>query len=303
MKPLIPLTQNDIGDLAEQMQATFKLYGYEFYEEKVKNEVKRPLMRYYGGKWRIAPWVISFFPKHSTYVELYAGAASVLLRKEKAPKEICNDLCGLMVNFFKVLADEELSKNLVDRLRLTPYSREVYYQKMGTSPIDKAAWVFINGGMGFGSTTPNKVAGFVYQGKNPAGSYFGTVDGLDAAINRLRGVIFENRPAMRVLKDNDDEGVLFYADPPYFGVRKGEDAYYKHQMNEPDHEELAMSLLAAKGFAVLSGYENRIYDSMRGLKKFSKEAFTGNRKKSLECVWVTEKTLDALRSSDLPISF
>lgn len=36
--------------------------------------VQRPVVRYHGGKWREAPWIISHFPPHQTYVEVYGGA-------------------------------------------------------------------------------------------------------------------------------------------------------------------------------------------------------------------------------------
>lgn len=42
-------------------------------------DVHAPVMRYHGAKWRLAPWIVSFFPDHDTYLEPYGGSAGVLL--------------------------------------------------------------------------------------------------------------------------------------------------------------------------------------------------------------------------------
>ena len=35
---------------------------------------RRPALRYHGGKFLLAPWIIEHLPDHRTYVEPYAGA-------------------------------------------------------------------------------------------------------------------------------------------------------------------------------------------------------------------------------------
>jgi site-specific DNA-adenine methylase len=32
--------------------------------------ITRPSLRFHGGKWRIAPWLISLFPPHRIYVDI-----------------------------------------------------------------------------------------------------------------------------------------------------------------------------------------------------------------------------------------
>ncbi|MDH3195533.1 MAG: DNA adenine methylase [Hyphomicrobiales bacterium] len=86
------------------------------------NAPTRPVLRWHGGKWRLAPWIMAQFPPHRVYVEPFGGAASILLRKPRTYAEIYNDLDSDVVNLFRVLRSNRASE-LIEALRLTPFAR------------------------------------------------------------------------------------------------------------------------------------------------------------------------------------
>ena len=76
---------------------------------------------YYGGKYYIADWIISFFPKHDVFVDVFGGSGAILLAKPPSKIEVYNDIDKNLTSFFKVLRDN--TEELVDYLYLTPVSR------------------------------------------------------------------------------------------------------------------------------------------------------------------------------------
>jgi len=108
-------------------------------------------MRYHGGKWRIAPWIISHFPPHRVYVESFGGAASVLLRKARSYAEVYNDADGEIVNLFRVLRDNTQAESLRRAVELTPYSREEFIEsyKSTQDPIEQARRTLLRAFAGF----------------------------------------------------------------------------------------------------------------------------------------------------------
>ncbi len=116
------------------------------------NALTRPLVRYHGGKWRLAPWIVGFIPAHRVYVEPYGGGGSVLLRKPRSYGEIYNDLDGEIVNLFRVVRDR--GEALVRVLELTPFAREEFLDGWHVSddPVEQARRTLIRAYMGFGSS-------------------------------------------------------------------------------------------------------------------------------------------------------
>ena len=223
----------------------------------------RPLLRYHGGKWRLAPWVISHFPPHRIYCEPYGGAASVLLRKSRSYAEIYNDLDGEIVNLFRVLRDPAQARELVRLLTLTPFARaefELSYITTG-DPIEQARRTVARSFMGFASTVTGKGStGFRSNanrsGTTPAHAWRNYPAALTHTISRLRGVVIENRPAHAIIHSHDDPETLFYIDPPYPNETRNPrwaGNAYRHEMADDDHRALASLLHSIEGMAIISG--------------------------------------------------
>lgn len=82
----------------------------------------KPILKYPGAKWRLAPWIIEHLPAHESYIEPYFGSGAVFFNKERARVETINDLDSEVVNFFRVC--RERTGELADAFALTPWSRE-----------------------------------------------------------------------------------------------------------------------------------------------------------------------------------
>lgn len=264
--------------------------------------INHPLIRYHGGKFRLASWVISHFPKHTCYTEVFGGAAGILLQKPRAYSEVYNDLDGDIVNLFAVLRSERNRTKLIEQLILTPYARgefELAWEHTDDE-IERARRVIIRAQMGFGSAGATKgKTGFRIDTKRQ----YGTAQSLWAEYpqhlasigQRLSGVLIENRPAIKVLKDHDAPTTLHYLDPPYVldtrytGAKNAR--IYRHEMSHEDHQTLLQVLLELEGKVIISGYSSELYQSylskwkcVKTNARISSGRGTGLR---TECLWIS----------------
>lgn len=228
-----------------------------------------PSMRYHGGKWRLAPWIIEHFPAHRVYVEPYGGAAGVLLRKPASYAEVYNDLDGDVVNLFHVLRSPDLRYQLLEALTLTPYSREEFTLAWAPcgDPVEKARRLVIRAEQGFGSAGATKGnTGFRVDVKRQYQTaihvWSRVPDRLRLVAERFSEVMLERCSALELMPRYDGDETLFYIDPPYeISTRKTRNAY-RHEMSLSGHRDLLAQLRAMKGFVVLSGYEHAAYDEL-----------------------------------------
>lgn len=234
----------------------------------------RPVLRYHGGKWKLADWITRQFPPHRVYVEPFGGAASVLMRKTRSYAEVYNDQWDVVVNVFRVLRDPKKARQLQRSLELTPFSRTEFEKtsrrrpKRGTD-VECARLTILRSYAGFGSASTNgeHSTGFRCNsnrsGTTPAHDWANYPKQITAFVERLRAVVIENRPAVEVISQHDGAETLFYTDPPYphstRNMQRG-NAAYAVEMNDNDHRGLAEILHQVEGMVVLSGYPCDLYD-------------------------------------------
>lgn len=267
---------------------------------------QRPILRYYGGKFRLSSWIQTFFPEHETYVEPFCGAAGVLRSKPRSPIEVLNDRNRRLTNLLRTIANPCLAKQIAAMISETPYSHHVYYEARDPhpDPVVDATRMIILGHMGHGSTAAagGKLSGW-RRGVRTAGSHSAKEWSLLPAqiplwTERLRGVYLENDDAFRVLKCWDRPTTLFYVDPPYLLETRTTRNGYRHDMEESDHKILARTLNRLNGFVVLSGYPSALYESLYpGWTRIDKKALADAGRIATECVWLSPRTATALFES------
>lgn len=251
----------------------------------------RPLVRYHGGKWRLAPWIISHFPSHRIYVEPFGGGGSVLLRKSPCYAEVYNDLDGEIVNLFRVTRD--CGEQLVRLLELTPFSRSDFSQSYTphADPVEQARRTVIRAFMGFGSNSHNRLTGFranaSRSGTTPAHDWRNFPAALVKTIDRLRGVVIENRDGIACMKQHDGVATLHYVDPPYVSDTRDKGNDYRHEMTDDDHRILAAALSEMKGMVIVSGYPSALYEEiLAGWKRVERKSHADGARDRTEVLWM-----------------
>ena len=272
---------------------------------------RRPALRWYGGKWMLAPWIIAHFPKHQVYVEPFCGAASVLLRKPPCYAEVINDLDQSVVNLFRVLRSDRADE-LITALNLTPFARDEFVSAYDDTdcPVERARRLIIRSFMGFGSNAHHRATGFRANsnrsGTTPAHDWSNYPDALRAIVERIKpldgssdGVTVENRDAKACMAQHDAPTTLHYVDPPYvLDTRSDTRTDYDHELSDDDHAELLTFLRGLRGMVVLSGYPSDQYDAaLADWRRVERVAFADGARKRTEVLWINPAASAAGRSS------
>ena len=263
------------------------------------------VLKWHGGKHYLAAEIIKLMPPHIHYVEPYAGGLSVLLAKEYiGVSEVVNDLNGLLINFWRVLADPALFAEMIRILQATPCSESAYDAADTAADagdfdfadrVGSAVRFFIRcrqsrAGTFKGFTTLAKTR--VRRGMNELPSaWWSSIDGMAEVHDRLSRVVILCRDAIDVIKTEDGVGTLFYCDPPYLHSTRQTLNAYSFEMSENQHIRFLTTIGLVAGRVMVSGYDSELYNDMlkgwtRHLFDVPNNAASGETKRRMtEVVW------------------
>jgi DNA adenine methylase len=281
---------------------------------------RKNLLRYYGSKYNIAPWILSFVTQHICYVETHFGGGSVFFRKKPSKLEIINDISRDVVNFFYVVRDH--LDEFIRVVELTPYARDEMeltnltvknppkwvwnsdtfrFEPEGISPIELARRFYVRSRQGrTGNTSAWRTTWRPdHNGKRTKSllQEFNEVDHIYACCNMLKMAQIENTDALDVIRRYDEPETFFYLDPPYLHETRGSNwTYaYQHEMSRDDHAALAERLNRINGMAIISGYPSAFYKELYEDRAWHLETTTTRDnlgQEKTEAVWINPKTWD-----------
>ncbi len=214
--------------------------------------VATPFFPWAGGKRRLAKHIIPLFPKHTCYVEPFAGAGAIFFIKEPSKVEALNDINGELTNLYRV-AQRHLEE-FMRHFKWAIVSQEIFELMKRTDPstltdIERASRFYYLQKLTFGGLSGKNT----YAGKTsglPGLNLLRLEEDLSQAHVRLARVFIENRTWQECIRRYDRDHTLFYLDPPY--LMPGVKGMYGHEFGAEQFEEMSATVRSIKGKAIIS---------------------------------------------------
>ena len=267
-------------------------------------------LKIHGGKagfnGKLAKWIISLFPEHTHFVDVFFGGGSVTLFKPQNliqnHSEVANDINKALTNFWKVLQDNTKFNELRLLCEKTPFSQIEWQEAEDYRPKEipdvLAAWKFFircrqsrSGQMkDFATLSKSRTR----RGMNEqASSWLSAIECLDEIHARLSRVVITNEDFEDCILKNDAPNTLYYSDPPYLSYTRTAQNVYEFEMSFEDHVRLLRTLTRIKGKFLLSGYNSELYNIVAQENRWKKYEFeivnnaSADKEKRImtECLW------------------
>lgn len=207
-----------------------------------------PIFPWIGGKRRLADLLLSRFPAHSCYVEVFAGAAALYFLRPPAGVEVINDVNRDIVGLYRVVQNH--LEEFVRQFKWLLTSRTTFEWLRDTKPetltdIQRAARFYYLQHTCFGGKVEGQTFGVTTT--SPPVNLLRVEEHLSAAYMRLAGTCIENMDWHDLIDRYDRPHTFFYMDPPYwqtegYGVAFG----FEH------YERMAARMRTLQGKAMVS---------------------------------------------------
>lgn len=265
---------------------------------------------YMGGKYKLVKKISSRL--HATgktcLVDVFGGSGAITLHSG-FKKRIYNDINGDIVNLFRVMADDRNRRALLRKLKWTPTSRQIfkddyaifvqggYSFRLVDCKLERARMTFYRHIFCFGGKT--RTGGFAVSTGDRSqikeiNKYHNVLKDFSAFGKEFSNIVIENLDFTDLIEiyGYRDETV-FFVDPPYPGFS----AYYSDNLDNYQHERLAVMLTRIPAPVICTFYEHPLvkklypaegwkYETVNG----SKNAVQGGNNRADELI-LTKKTL------------
>jgi DNA adenine methylase len=194
------------------------------------------------------PKLLSLIPEHAAYIEVFGGAAALLLNKPPSALEVYNDWDSELVNLFEVVRDDVDS--FIKRADWLLYSRELNEKwkedlKNGIVSEDR-----VERALRFWFLMRSSFAAHPYKGwafakrenRSRPQSIINAVSSIRAIHDRLKTVEIDHLDFRRCIENRDARENFLFLDPPYLDAEE----YRLGVFTLQDHTDLANILQHAK---------------------------------------------------------
>ena len=234
-----------------------------------------------GGKSRIAGWIVRHLPKgyaDKHYIEPFFGGGAVFFKKTPSKIETVNDIDSSLMNFWKVMSDPELYKELKEKvdkyLHFQEHWKECKRYLKDNDPTNKVQhaycyWVFTQASFSYSTTSYGYTIG-VNSAPKP-GLMQSKISFFDNVFKRFKKTQIFSENALNLIKRLDNVESIFYLDPPYPETRQ--DAYRKNTFGKEQFMELLQILRCIKGKFMLSCYQKE-WMKLKGWNVYKKKTLS-----------------------------
>lgn len=210
-----------------------------------------PILAWPGGKRRLAKTLLPIIESrpHTCYVEVFSGAASMLMLRQPAEVEVLNDINVELGNLHRIVKNH--LEELLRQFKWSLASRKLYEWAKATPPeiltdIQRSARFLYIQKLSFGGKVSNTTFG-ISPSQPPRFNILRLEEDLSQAHLRLAQVWIETLDWHDCIRRWDRDYTLFFLDPPYWQTEG-----YGVPFPLEEYERLAEAMRTMKGSAVLT---------------------------------------------------